>query len=155
MRQTSTQGEAREGRVVVCRPRRGPGTHVLTALRGTRLRHCDLGLGFQDVEINFSCLSCQVYSTVFLQSQEQIRGGGLTPFDPATGARASRGSRVLWVPVGDAREGLRGEGFTRRFVFVGDYSGCQRMGWKGARQAPREAAGKALAVIEMRASALK
>ena len=40
-------------------------------------------------------------------------------------------------------------------MFVGDYSGCQRMGWKGARQMPREAAGKALAVVEMRASALK
>ena len=38
--------------------------------------------GFQNVEVNFSCLSCQVYSTVFPQPQEQMQGGGLTPILP-------------------------------------------------------------------------
>lgn len=74
---------------------------------------------------------------------------------PCQGAGASSASRVLWVPVGDAREGLRWVGFT------GEACVCRRPLWplenglEGARQTLGEAAGQALAVVKAGASALK
>ena len=58
--------------------------------------------GFQNVEVSFSRPSCQVHSTVSTATGADM-GRGPDTVPPCQGAGASSASRVLWVPVGDAR----------------------------------------------------